>query len=137
MLNKVAEEAKSVDDFVFSVVVEVLQDVREIWLGALLDSLLSGSLEDLDELAGKFHDLRHDGAHFGHVLLNFIDILVIEVVVLLGLADNHLGGSLEGGHEVASSLDEWTEGFDLGLSEEVSSGNVVLVKGTEVVSQGL
>jgi len=92
MFNEVAEEAKTVNYFIFSHVVELLQNSSEIGLGTRFDSRGCEVLKDFHKLTGQLHHLRSHCCHFCKIFFDSLDVLFIKLIVFLRLAQYYLGG---------------------------------------------
>lgn len=133
ILNVITEETESSRDLFFGVVVELLKNSGEVGLSTCPNSGLCLVFEDLDELAGEFHDLVSDRCHLCHVFLDAFNVLLVHVVVLLSLAQNYLSRRFDRRHKVESLLDQRTQHLNLRLRQECTVICVVLVQGAQVV----
>lgn len=115
ILNVITEETESSRDLFFGVVVELLENSGEVGLSTCPNSGLCLVFEDLDELAGEFHDLVSDRCHLCHVFLDAFNVLLVHVVVLLSLAQNYLSRRFDRRHKVKSLLDQRTQYLNLRL----------------------
>lgn len=85
MLNEVTEEAETVNHFIFSDVIVILEDVGKVGLGASFDGRFGLILKDLNKLSRQLHDLGCHRGHFSQIFLDSLNIFFVELVVLLRL----------------------------------------------------
>lgn len=137
ILNVITEETESSRDLFFGVVVELLKNSGEVGLSTCPNSGLCLVFEDLDELAGEFHDLVSDRCHLCHVFLDAFNVLLVHVVVLLSLAQNYLSRRFDRRHKVESLLNQRTQHLNLRLRQKRAVICVVLVQGAQVVRYSL